>query len=492
MQSGVFWGYVALIEGLIRRIKDEAGEPLTIVGHGAVCSNCFGSAQLLEASVPIVSDETMSSIYGFFHAPSMIGAGPMEGGTDTCFGDSGGPLLVPVDGIDIQVGDTSWGVGCGQPDRPAGYGEVWQGAMRDFADANVPRPSNDRFAATQQLPGNAGSVAGNNTSATSEPGETPLHETSVWYSWTPSLSGPATVTVSNAGFDPTLRVYTGPALSDVALVAGSETAPTAARSTADFEVVAGTTYQIAVDGFAFGFGPFVLGYAVGEPPSSVAIGDVVIPEGNAGVRNAVFTVSLAEPSDAPVTVPYATANAGAAAGPDYLARSGTVTIAPGATSVTVKVPVAGDTADEVDESFIVTLSAVTGVGVADGTGIGTIVDDDPLATSPRALSVGDVSVHEGDSGPRTAAFTVSLSKPSASTVTVAFATANSTASKQGDYDKKSGTLSFPPGATGATVKVIVNADTASEGDETFVVVLSSPNGASVADSTGTATIVDDD
>ncbi|MGH3370015.1 MAG: S1 family peptidase, partial [Nocardioidaceae bacterium] len=135
----------------------EAGDPVTIIGHGAVCANCFGSSQLLEASVPIVSDETMSSIYGFFHPPSMIGAGPMEGGTDSCFGDSGGPLLVPVDGIDIQVGDTSWGVGCAQPNHPGGYGEVWQGAMWDFVDANVARPPNDRFAAAQQLSGNAGS-----------------------------------------------------------------------------------------------------------------------------------------------------------------------------------------------------------------------------------------------------------------------------------------------------------------------------------------------
>ncbi|MGA0600701.1 type III pantothenate kinase [Caulobacter sp. KR2-114] len=38
MQSGVFWGYISLIEGLIRRIKDEFGKPMTVIGTGGVAS----------------------------------------------------------------------------------------------------------------------------------------------------------------------------------------------------------------------------------------------------------------------------------------------------------------------------------------------------------------------------------------------------------------------------------------------------------------------
>ncbi len=38
MQSGVFWGYVALIEGLVARIKAEYAEPLTVIGTGGVAS----------------------------------------------------------------------------------------------------------------------------------------------------------------------------------------------------------------------------------------------------------------------------------------------------------------------------------------------------------------------------------------------------------------------------------------------------------------------
>jgi type III pantothenate kinase len=36
MQSGIFWGYVGLIDGLIARIEQEYGEPMTVVGTGGL------------------------------------------------------------------------------------------------------------------------------------------------------------------------------------------------------------------------------------------------------------------------------------------------------------------------------------------------------------------------------------------------------------------------------------------------------------------------
>ena len=38
MQAGVYWGYVAMIEGLVRQIKDEWGKPMTVIGTGGVAS----------------------------------------------------------------------------------------------------------------------------------------------------------------------------------------------------------------------------------------------------------------------------------------------------------------------------------------------------------------------------------------------------------------------------------------------------------------------
>ena len=36
MQSGVFWGYVGLIEGLVGRIQAEFGEPMTVIATGGL------------------------------------------------------------------------------------------------------------------------------------------------------------------------------------------------------------------------------------------------------------------------------------------------------------------------------------------------------------------------------------------------------------------------------------------------------------------------
>ena len=82
------------------------------------------------------------------------------------------------------------------------------------------------------------------------------------------------------------------------------------------------------------------------------------------------------------------------------------------------------------------------------------------------LSVGGVTRYEGNSGTANAAFVVSLSAPSASIVTVSYATAAGTATAGDDYQSVSGTLTFLPPVTSLTVNVPVIGDQAVEGDET--------------------------
>ena len=48
MQSGVFWGYVAMIEGLVARIKDEWGKPMTVVGTGGIASLFEGQTSAID------------------------------------------------------------------------------------------------------------------------------------------------------------------------------------------------------------------------------------------------------------------------------------------------------------------------------------------------------------------------------------------------------------------------------------------------------------
>jgi type III pantothenate kinase len=49
MQSGIFWGYVGLIEGLIDRIKEEYGRPMRVVGTGGVASLFQGATDRIDA-----------------------------------------------------------------------------------------------------------------------------------------------------------------------------------------------------------------------------------------------------------------------------------------------------------------------------------------------------------------------------------------------------------------------------------------------------------
>ena len=116
----------------------------------------------------------------------------------------------------------------------------------------------------------------------------------------------------------------------------------------------------------------------------------------------------------------------------------------------------------------------------------------PSAPPPPTLSIADVSQNEGNSGTTNFLFTVTLSAPATSAVTVNYATANGTATAGSDYTAASGTLTFAPGKTSQVVTVGVKGDTTVEANETFSVALCSAVGATLARLTATGTIVNDD
>ncbi len=221
---------------------------------------------------------------------------------------------------------------------------------------------------------------------------------------------------------------------------------------------------------------------------TLTINDVSVTEGNAGSVNAVFTVTLSAASGQSVSVNYATANDTAVAPGDYTANSNTLTFAPGETTKTITVLVQGDLLDEVNETFFVNLSSATNATISDSQGQGTITDDDATPT----LAINDVTVTEGNAGSVNATFTVTLSAASGQSVTVNYATANSTAVAPGDYTSTSGTLTFAAGETSKTIVVPVLGDTLDEAEETFFVNLTSPTHATLADGQGQGTITDDD
>jgi hypothetical protein len=118
--------------------------------------------------------------------------------------------------------------------------------------------------------------------------------------------------------------------------------------------------------------------------------------------------------------------------------------------------------------------------------------DGPPTPLPPSLRIDDLTVTEGNAGTVAATLTVTLSAASSETITVAYATGNGTATSGSDYQAASGTLIFAPGETSKTIAVPVIGDHLAEPNETFVIDLSSPTNATIGDSQGVGTIVDDE
>jgi secreted trypsin-like serine protease len=116
--------------------------------------------------------------------------------------------------------------------------------------------SNNHFANRLLLSGTSVQTTGTNVGATRESGE-PVHGgitggKSVWWSWTATSSGPVTISTAGSSFDTTLGVYRGTAVNSLTRVASNDDENfdnDIYTSKLTFNAVAGTTYQIAVDGY---------------------------------------------------------------------------------------------------------------------------------------------------------------------------------------------------------------------------------------------------
>src|SRR5207237_3995985 len=122
---------------------------------------------------------------------------------------------------------------------------------------------------------------------------------------------------------------------------------------------------------------------------------------------------------------------------------------------------------EPNETFFVNVANISGATVADGQGVGKILNDDIAR-----LSINDVSANEGNSGTTTFRFSVSSSLPApASGITFDIATQDNTATV-GDDDYVARTLAGQTIAAGQQTynfDVTVNGDTKIEPNETLFI-----------------------
>jgi hypothetical protein len=124
--------------------------------------------------------------------------------------------------------------------------------------ATPPPPPNDLFADRTVLTGAAPVVTGTTEGGTVETSE-PIHANnyggrSVWWTWTAPVSGVYAISTAGSDFDTLLAVYTGSTIAQLTLVAANDEdgGATGHTSRVVFEAVAGTPYQIAVDGYRDG------------------------------------------------------------------------------------------------------------------------------------------------------------------------------------------------------------------------------------------------
>lgn len=132
------------------RVLWRPGRLGTIAGFGTTSENATTPPpQMRYAHVPFTTGAYCAEKYpfgpdeiqndGYYDPRTMVCAGYRKGGTDTCEGDSGGPLLSALpDGQPVLVAVTSFGDGCAKAGHPGVYDLVAEGPIRSFIRSVVP------------------------------------------------------------------------------------------------------------------------------------------------------------------------------------------------------------------------------------------------------------------------------------------------------------------------------------------------------------------
>jgi hypothetical protein len=177
-------------------------------------------------------------------------------------------------------------------------------------------PANDNFANRTALCGLTASATGTNLGATKQSGE-PDHAgnaggKSVWWKWTADYDCSVQIDTIGSSFNTLLGVYTGSSVSALTTVASDDDGGGSGTSKVTFNATAGTTYQIAVDGFGGATGSVALHVATTftdqyEPDDTADQASTIGTDGatqthNIGTATDVDWVSFTIDQTAPVVI----------------------------------------------------------------------------------------------------------------------------------------------------------------------------------------------
>lgn len=477
--GGATNAYLADAQGYLEILDDDTLPALSI-GEGSLVEPDSGTAAMsFTVTLETPSLNTVTVPYGTSDGTAVApGDYQAVNGTLTFApGDTSETFTVPVVGDTIHENYEYFNIGLGTPTNAYRQDSYSYGGI--FDNDALPNLAIDESGVVE---GNAGSKNGTFT-VTLQPASPNTVTVNYGTSDGTATAGDAdyTPTSGTLTFAPgqTSKTVTVPVLGDTK-DENNEYFAMSLSSAVNASVLDGTGYVTIFDNDPSGSG------------SIISVNDATVVEGNSGTTNAVFSITVSPAPTAPVTVNYRTTNNNATAGEDYVPQTGTLTFAAGQTSKTVSVPVKGDTVNEGDESFNLTLFSLGGpASYGEGSAYGVILGDD---RSPL-ISIGDVTVAEGGPGSTVdAGFTVRLIQSSPQPVLVDWDTRDGDAVAPGDYAGDGGTLTFAPGQTTKTVTVTVNGDDLVEGDEKFYVDLSHAVGGNItsSESTGVAVVQDSD
>src|SRR5439155_10085936 len=138
----------------------------------------------------------------------------------------------------------------------------------------------------------------------------------------------------------------------------------------------------------------------------IGVADASIVDGNTGTTNLVFKLLLSKASSRMVMADYATRDVTATAGEDYSAAFGVAIFEPGSTCQNILVSIHGDSLNEDDEIFWLTLARPVNATLSRSHAVGTILNDD----LPPTVSIHDSPIMQVRSGFTNANFKINLSE----------------------------------------------------------------------------------
>ncbi|SKA99357.1 Calx-beta domain-containing protein [Prosthecobacter debontii] len=380
----------------------------------------------------------------------------------------------------------------------------------DITLQSTPRP-NDYFGDAIGLPGDQGTVTGNNDGATNvnDSPATLADDTpgsGVWYVWTPGFNGQAVVDTNfsertpNNSLDTVVAVFTGNTLQTLVPVASDDDDGYQNNSRVVFNANAGTPYRIWVGGFGGQAGTFFLSYYPEGNPGVFEIASVPNSVGeNQGTT--AFHVRRFRAGLVAANVTISTANGSATAGSDYTAIN-TVLNFPNPVNdqngwqQTVNLTIVPDInfTELPAETFNLVLSAPSPGASVGGSSPAGVAIRSGEPTDAAGFLVENLQVREDAGGINIPLVRAAAGGYVRMQVLALVSTSAPGAKPELDYNFAPVTVDLVPGQTQASVQLQILNDGLSEGEETITLFVNAetPDLQTTGYTVLTVTIEDDD